>query len=1435
MNAIVPINVAGLRVNNTDQSNVVNNFKGCTAVFDQMPYQNGYENVASTGDHIYLPLEGEGTAHNPLGQGVHLHWELPDFFRRGVQPSTGAELSFPHAPNRWLLTRYFCLYDGHRYSTVQTKSWIVESDFLSTQQTADAYKIMRPRVSVPLPANPDTGVQPYLYMGRVLDYDKWNPDSEAPADYLPAQTGADGKLLYLTAMGFTGPFFCAYYPECCSVFGFWDHFADLPVFDDIKNNRPIRFKVSYQLIGWINEAASDPLAGLNQVITDAYNAMLAQCQRQGLRPAQNPADVFDAYMRQHYRWTFNKEDISYTLDNNHNLSSLTVPGSFSRGSLQEIVWDLDENAVENGFLSNTDPNGKAYLWTDDQATVAVGNTTTEALSALVKKELNNTGNNSDLLNDFEYLLDAFQLGLLNGLENDPHPIFRLDEQLHARAFARFPGGQLWIVQQGPSGAGAPPDPDREITLPLDVAEQLHLLNTAQKNYDQRRARVLALRQQLFMDWHHYIRLYMREISADNVSVNDLIDFVSHELASVQTAGNDTGVLLYTQDKDTGRITGLGQEPANPASLAHAVWTSFHALHRVLPSGSRWTVQCVPSTPFWTPTDPVLLIEPKRIETLSRNAGIDTIFVRLSGELLGNLKLAYKDSVWNVAPASVAGLPALNPQQPLSADVQVLIGEHALLTPMLAGSVGSALQNQGGTGNPASGTGLAAFITALQSAQGGLSPADGGPGKGLFGAIREENYQPPPNPEQSSASAPLIAFTFSNAAGNGWPPDAVGWNAQQALPGLNSGKTVRLDPFLPTFLIWNAQLNPLVFNNTHSQQSNYDAANLTDYFQLDADAIDYQYKMNGSQAVHFASINAASMQNSVVLSKKPTYSLSAQIDNYVQNYPSDPANAKLQAVSEAYRQRKIMSQALSGFNLMQTLRNYIPQVPVHNLLYSPARDRVTANVHDAAGAIENDNWYDFRFNNMAAIAMGPQSFYNFGPLRSGFMSISYLEIVDVFGQRMQLLTKSTGPLQAIAALPLQPEAADTANAGKIFLPPRLLPPTRLWFRWLSAASNKGGDFEEMNTHPATTPVCGWVVPNHLDMSLMFYDADGKAIGSVGLRYGPQRYRTRPANIQANPSSDLSKDIGQPGNPTVNPNLANFIWYVYNQSADLQFLSDLLAAIETAGQFINPANHPQDAGLSVFIGRRLALTRAVLGLETSGNHPQADPRAMTGQEPSGNLLPLSQADVLPTDPFPSDVNHRRYSYKDRQEFSSGNLGAVQFPLRLGELTQTEDGLVAYLVESQGGYRNNTIYSPAASAPARHKVEQPAFDNILLTLNGQPFTLSLLVDPRAAVHATTGVLPVSNLRIPPDQYSAALQKLAMTFFTHPMLAPQQGLVTPLPRETGYDWSWIQPLGQAVQELPQKANAVNEYAIFGYTPQTLMEGWLQLKAAAKPSVADL
>ena len=51
-----------------------------------------------------------------------------------------------------------------------------------------------------------------------------------------------------------------------------------------------------------------------------------------------------------------------------------------------------------------------------------------------------------------------------------------------------------------------------------------------------------------------------------------------------------------------------------------------------------------------------------------------------------------------------------------------------------------------------------------------------------------------------------------------------------------------------------------------------------------------------------------------------------------------------------------------------------------------------------------------------------------------------------------------------------------------------------------------DFAETNDHPATSPVCGWIVPNHLDVSLAFYDADGSPIGSFGLEHGENMYRT-----------------------------------------------------------------------------------------------------------------------------------------------------------------------------------------------------------------------------------------------------------------------------------------------------------------------------------------
>ncbi|HZD49398.1 MAG TPA: hypothetical protein VE178_11700, partial [Silvibacterium sp.] len=133
MNAIVPINVAAVRVNINDASRATQKMKGRTAVFERMPYLSTQKDTASTGDKIYDAMETQTAAPNSLEPGVHLHWELPDGLRRGVQPPEGGALKFPAAPNRWLVIRQFSLYDTKTaaYGPVLHKAWIIESDYLS--------------------------------------------------------------------------------------------------------------------------------------------------------------------------------------------------------------------------------------------------------------------------------------------------------------------------------------------------------------------------------------------------------------------------------------------------------------------------------------------------------------------------------------------------------------------------------------------------------------------------------------------------------------------------------------------------------------------------------------------------------------------------------------------------------------------------------------------------------------------------------------------------------------------------------------------------------------------------------------------------------------------------------------------------------------------------------------------------------------------------------------------------------------------------------------------------------------------------------------------------------------------------------------------------------------------------------------------------------
>ena len=73
---------------------------------------------------------------------------------------------------------------------------------------------------------------------------------------------------------------------------------------------------------------------------------------------------------------------------------------------------------------------------DNQIRLAVGNTTVEALSALIKDDIVHPGATPQQISDYEVLLDALQLNLLHDLEENGKALISLEEALHTRAFSK---------------------------------------------------------------------------------------------------------------------------------------------------------------------------------------------------------------------------------------------------------------------------------------------------------------------------------------------------------------------------------------------------------------------------------------------------------------------------------------------------------------------------------------------------------------------------------------------------------------------------------------------------------------------------------------------------------------------------------------------------------------------------------------------------------------------------------------------------------------------------------------------------------------------------------------------------------------------------------------------------------------------------------------
>jgi hypothetical protein len=347
---------------------------------------------------------------------------------------------------------------------------------------------------------------------------------------------------------------------------------------------------------------------------------------------------------------------------------------------------------------------------------------------------------------------------------------------------------------------------------------------------------------------------------------------------------------------------------------------------------------------------------------------------------------------------------------------------------------------------------------------------------------------------------------------------------------------------------------------------------------------------------------------------------------------------------------------------------------------------------------------------------------FNPVRAGAMSIKGLSLIDTFGQ-----VKVVVDIQDASAAEVITTTDQTPPPGVLhqaLLSPRLAQPARLRFEWLPAEPTGG---RRTNDHPGTNPVCGFLLVNNLDGALAVYDKEGRALGSVDRA---NAWRTAPE------SGDRVR-INARGAPQLpNAHLQQVVDHVL--AADATFLRSFLSVQRTALETIDPEAYAECPSRALLMARAVAVVRASLTLELQGP-PAFDPSAVADPE--------------------NDTTTTR------------NLEKVKFPLRLGEFAQLDDSLVGYFVETpDGAYKDGLFYSPQLRGGGHAKIRthddgEDAM-SILRTTSDPDLHVTLLLDPRAQVHATIGVVPSPQMRLAPEHYSKALESMEVSFLTAPLL---------------------------------------------------------------------
>jgi hypothetical protein len=434
------------------------------------------------------------------------------------------------------------------------------------------------------------------------------------------------------------------------------------------------------------------------------------------------------------------------------------------------------------------------------------------------------------------------------------------------------------------------------------------------------------------------------------------------------------------------------------------------------------------------------------------------------------------------------------------------------------------------------------------------------------------------------------------------------------------------------------------------------------------------------------------------------------------------------------------------------------------------------------------------------------------LRAGSAKLTRARVVDAFGRRLDFGAADLARLMVGEAL--RPPQLAVADPGTLMLSPRITQASRLQLRLLDA-SDDGAEATLDQAAGGRSPIAGWLLPDHADAALEFYDAAGDPAGQL-------RHQAIGGGVAWESAPGTQAAFGEaPAASLTSPHLTRMATALMQRDAAdragrLQRsdspLEALLRVIDTTLWTVDPFGHAGNEHLSMLIGRPIAVVRAELRLEVDDD---------------------SERYGLP----PATLAARKAAYEE--------LSRKALDVRLGSLAHFGDGLLGYFVADDyhrfhpvhasvlqsalpSGPRTGFLgtQSERAEALTPVPIEQAYVepDPTVTTRPGQTVRLTLLMDPGSAVHVTSGLLPRKSVSLERDWIAGPLQRISPSFRAGPLLLGPQSIQLPNAAVLAQEQVWSRrdtPLSW--REDPILA-ATNEAALPEQSP-VAQEGYIRAR----------